>query len=191
MRFVAFILVLTALVFAEVAHAEGEFIGSVLRLDEQTYRIQFVASYYIMVDAGCLGPPPEGLPEGTFLYCDERTQFRLHGAFGIPRNSDCCYFGEDQVLCNAIPFFSYSCQFDFEPPMTESSRLTLEWYIGGDYICQWCWPSFCQSANLCGYGYASGVVYADLPSRIGDSTPLTPAVAVESTPWTAVKQLFR
>jgi hypothetical protein len=171
-----------------VVHAEGGITGSVLRVDERTYRIQFDAYWEgVSPDPGCLGDPPT---EDAYMWCATWSSFGLRGSFGLPKNSDCCGVMDGQVGCGGIPSRGFSCQFDFEPPLAESSRLTLEWSISGDYFCQWCWEE-CGGSNLCGSGYAGGVVYADLEIPVGDSTPLQPVVAVESKPWGAVKQLYR
>jgi hypothetical protein len=190
MQFATFILALSALAFAGVAHAEGEFVGTVLRVDEDTYRINFTASYHTILYSGCPGDPPEWLPEGTTAWCQFISIFRLNGEFGIPRNSNCGEPSVGQLWCG-VPHSWHSDQFDFEAS-SAPSRLTLEWSISGDYGCEWCWPEACQGVHqLCGSGYAGGVVYADLPIRVGDSASFQPTAAVESTPWGAVKQLYR
>jgi len=177
-----------ALARASVAHAEGGITGSVLRVDEGTYRIQFIAFWVPVLNEGCPGDPPS---EDAYSYCNGAdTFFAMSGDFGIPKDSSDCWWSEDGHGITCYGGSHVESQFEFEPPVG-SSRLSLSWYVGGDYRCKWCFTTLCWPAVSCGGGSASGEVYAVLPTRVGDSTPLEPVVAVAAKPWGAVKQLYR
>lgn len=180
----------TALVFMTLAaattHAQGMITGSVLRLDERTFRIRF---------EGCrLDPYPEcgGDPptEGAFLSCTPWTGAGVSGDFGLPSNSD-CGVEEGQIRCYPRPFNCVSSQFDFEPTLPVPSRLTLRWDVYGDWVCEWCFPLCYGSGFVCGGFGAGGEVNVALPTRIGDSAPFEPVVAVRPSTWGMVKQLYR
>lgn len=199
MKFATEVRAMSALVFlalgAETLHAGSVFSGTVLRVDEQTCRIQFSMGYTEGPYSGCLGEPPtEGARESCVSMFN---YFILSGPFGLPRNSD-CGLNEDHVSCGDWPFPYVTSRFDFDAPLTGSSRLTLEWTIQGDWYCQWC-PSGFATTGECGGSYdhcgpdvrATGLVSAVLPTRIGDSVPLEPVLAVEATAWGMVKRLYR
>jgi len=183
--------------FVSVGHAEGGITGSVLRVDEQTCRIQFDAYCEVPPFDGrlCLGEPPV---EGVWPDCHVVLGYVfLNGAFGVPReNGDCDDREQDHLFCyfpseRLSPW--YSSQFDFEAP-PGLPRLTLEWGINADMGCSWCYPSwgYCQPAHvLCVPCSAGGLVNAILPTRVGDLASFEPIVAVESTPWGVVKELYR
>jgi len=163
-----------ALARASVAHAEGGITGSVLRVDEQTYRLQIDAYWGGGLHSECLGDPPS---EELYSWCTPyETWLTLDGNFGLPKNNSYCSGEVNRIWCVRFYGSWIAEQFDFDAPVW-SSQLTLQWWIRGDWGCTWCSPQLCwPSYVLCGNGSASGQARAVLPTRVGDSTPLESVV---------------
>lgn len=179
---------------AGTALAEAGIAGSVLRLDERTYRIHFEATYELTIWPGCEDGNPatcEFCP--CPYYCYDWSYFTLSGPFSLPTNLDpdrnCVEVLQNEegfIWCHG-PCTNMSIQFDFEPSSAGTSRLALTWVMQGEYLCSAC----VFNDTICGNGFNRGEVYAVLPSRIGDAIPLEPVVAVEPSTWSTVKQLYR
>ena len=185
MRSASFIPVLVVLALAGVVHAEGSFSGSILRLDEHTYRV---------VIQGSIPVPVAICPVGNTMYCCRLyvSQFAVKGPFGLPGNV--MPSGEREEEGELYWYSTGSItgvQFEFAASPSQQTPMTFECWgaIEFAYDCQD--PTAGEPNSILLRGEHAEAVYGALPTRVGDSAPLQPTVAVESTPWAAVKQLYR
>ena len=179
--------ILGVIVLVAHAHAEGSFSGSILRLDEQTYRV--VIEGYISTS------DPPSCPEGRTRYCcwTYFSRFSISGPFALPGN---VIPPTDFVGPGGMGWFSErasvsGAQFEFAVSPTQTSPMPFEcWGMREDQ--GECYdPSGGPRTGFLLYGEHAQTLYGVLPARVGDSAPLGPALAVESTPWTTVKRFYR
>jgi len=170
--------------------------GSILRLDEETCRIQFVPTVEILAPAtdNCSGVG----------YCCWRTgnpwwTLSVTGAFGPAMNisPEVCTASEAGIV-DCEPVSAQRVQFDFAVPSTASDlNLDFNLVVYWHYIhVQGCAPD-CQTGTCDRWGTEESHDWAHvkhrgiIPARAGDSTALEPFVTVEAGSWAVVKQLYR
>jgi len=174
------------LVLAAHAHAEGSFSGSILRLDEQTYRVVIQANVPLSSFAGLCSE------DGQLTCCwPHESAMGVKGPFGLPSNESP---GTDFMEGSLEWFLSLQSipevQFDFAVSPSQQSPMPFECFASRTEEGDCSVPQRGSYRVFIG-GLHSETVYGVLPTRVGDSAPLRPTVAVQPTPWSAVKQLYR
>ena len=166
--------------------------GSVLRVDEGTYRVELAESPIATTPNA-----PGDCPEGFAYDCCYPTfcGFQVSGSFGLPTNvtggSGYDQIREGFISWGAGGLQSFEVQFDFAASPAAPSSMVI------DFEAAIFWFGRCEGE----FGDfeldpidspGSGRLYADLPARVGDSATLREIpVAVKNRPWGAVKQLYR
>jgi hypothetical protein len=189
-------LALSALLVPEFAFASTfAGTGSILRVDEGTYRVQIAVS---IAQAGPFNGT-DTCPDGWTGSCCFAMYFFLtvSGPFGVPTNvSD--YDLHEEVGDGFVSWiwsntYGAEVQFDFAATGSMPSSFSID-FGAGIYWEGWCTdPQSGHDTHLSpADDFGGGRLHADLPTRVGDSAPLRPIpVSVETRPWSAVKQLYR
>jgi hypothetical protein len=189
MRSLVLALVLPTLTLPGFALADPPYLqGSVVRLTEESYRVQFavVPSYEDPPHWRCAedGSDPGFHPRVELII--------VRGPFGVPTDETGYAEVREGFILWQNSTGGFAGEFHFMGTPSLLSPMVFQFSVGC-YFYGWCCvpnSSICYNVvdGNCGF---YGAWSCTLPTRVGDSAPLEPAVAIDGTTWGHVKLLYR